>query len=112
MPLFLILLAGLLTGVSALAADGEGTNPTLAKVEGAVEHGAHAAASGVERGVHAAARGIKHGAKATARGIDRGAHAAARGVKHGAEATGKAVHKAANKVEGSGDASAASRPAK
>jgi len=44
-----------------------GTPPSVVgKVEKAIAHGAHAAASGVERGAKAAARGIEHGATATA----------------------------------------------
>lgn len=107
-----LILAGLLMSVPAMAADDEaGSTPsTLQKVEGAVEHGVRAAASGVAHGVHAAASGIERGAKATARGLDRGAHAAARGVKRGAEATGKAVSSVAKKVEGEGSAPAASGP--
>ncbi|CAD5372331.1 exported hypothetical protein [Rubrivivax sp. A210] len=49
-----------------------------AKVGGAIERGAKAAASGIERGARAAERGVRVGLEAAARGIERGAQATAR----------------------------------
>ena len=56
----------------------ESTGSVLIKIEGAVERGAKAAASGIERGAKAAERGVKVGVRAAARGIETGAKAVAR----------------------------------
>lgn len=77
----------------------ERSEPGVAtKVEGAVTHGAHAAASGVERGARAAASGVERGAQATARVARKGVSAAASGVARGARATGNAADRVAHKV--------------
>ena len=56
----------------------EPTGSVLTKIEGAVQRGAKAAASGIERGAKAAEHGVKVGVRAAARGIETGAKAVAR----------------------------------
>ena len=56
----------------------EPAGSVLTKIEGAVQRGAKAAASGIERGAKAAERGVKVGVRAAARGIETGAKAVAR----------------------------------
>ena len=56
----------------------EPAGSVLNKIEGAVERGARAAASGIERGAKAAEHGLKVGVRAAARGIETGAKAVAR----------------------------------
>ena len=56
----------------------EPAGSVLTKIEGAVQRGAKAAASGIERGAKAAEHGVKVGVRAAARGIETGAKAVAR----------------------------------
>ena len=80
-----VVVAFVLASVAATAFANEAPPPAVApagsvltKIEGAVQRGAKAAASGIERGARAAEHGVKVGVRAAARGIETGAKAVAR----------------------------------
>jgi hypothetical protein len=103
----LVIMASALPARADEAAAANTAQPgVVQRVEGAVTHGAKAAASGIERGVKAAASGIERGAKAAASGVQRGVKAAAHGVEVGAKATAEVAGSVAGKVAGSSDSGA------